>query len=343
MTARDSATASGILTFSERGDVARELLAAGRQLAEQSGGGSRLIALEVAPEATRAAEAIERGADEVLHIRPSWPGLPPPLDVEALVAALRHGIELARPSVVLVGSTRTGVEVASRLAQQLGVGCATDCLALRIDDAGDLEIERRVYGGRFVARQVIRTVPRIATVPAKRFEPPARDPARRGTVREADLCLPAPRMTTVAVTPPGEARSHVDISKAPVIVALGRGVKQREDIPMIERLAELLGGEVAGTRPVTSELHWLPADRRVGLSGQTVKPALYIACGISGQIEHVIGMRAARTVVAINTDARAPMHAEADYCVVRDLYEIVPALIEAVSAEQRGHLKDERL
>ena len=132
------------------------------------------------------------------------------------------------------------------------------------------------------------------------------------------------------------ARSAVDVTKAEVIVAAGRGVKKVEDLALLDALAGALGGVLAGSRPLTGDVDWLPTDRRIGLSGQTVKPNLYIACGISGQIEHIVGMKGARTVVAINNDPKAPIHAEADYTIVGDLYEIVPAFLEACERAKRA-------
>jgi electron transfer flavoprotein alpha subunit len=120
----------------------------------------------------------------------------------------------------------------------------------------------------------------------------------------------------------------VDDTTAEIMVAAGRGVWRVVDLALLEQLAQALGGVLAGSRPLTGDLDWLPVDRRIGLSGQTVKPNLYIACGISGQIEHLVGIKGARTVVAINNDPKAPIHAEADYSIVGDLYDIVPALIQ---------------
>ena len=128
----------------------------------------------------------------------------------------------------------------------------------------------------------------------------------------------------------------MDISRAEVIVSAGRGVKAMDDLKQLERLALLLGGTLAGSRPLTGDVDWLPVDRRIGLSGQTVKPNLYIACGISGQIEHIVGMKGTRTVVAINNDPKAPIHGEADYSIIGDLYEVVPALIQACENAKRN-------
>jgi len=126
------------------------------------------------------------------------------------------------------------------------------------------------------------------------------------------------------------AQSTTRIDKAEVVVGIGRGLKRPGDLKMIEELAAALGGVVGASRPLTDDLQWLQTDRKIGLSGVTVKPKLYIACGISGQIEHNVGMRESGIVVAINSDPAAPIMQQADYCITGDLYEVVPALIESI-------------
>jgi electron transfer flavoprotein alpha subunit len=126
-----------------------------------------------------------------------------------------------------------------------------------------------------------------------------------------------------------EAKSAVDLTQAPLIVAIGRGIKAPENIPQAEALAKALGGEIAASRPICDE-GWLPMERQIGSSGQTVAPKLYLALGISGAIQHVVGMKGARTIVAINKDANAPIFEIADYGVVGDIFEIMPALTEAL-------------
>jgi electron transfer flavoprotein alpha subunit len=317
-------TPAGVLAFSENPDVALELLAAGRPLADAAATG--LTALVVGADAeARAAEAIARGADEALLVSLPEPGR---LDAETYLEAVHAAVRAQQPAILLVGSTRTGVEVAARLAQRLRVGCVTDALTLAIAGDGSLEATRRAYGGRFVARVALRSVPAIATVPANRFEPPARDESRRGPVRRIPVEAPPARVRTQALEE--RPRSGTDLRKAQVIVSFGRGVKRPEDVPMIEALCRELGGALAGSRPITDERGWLPFDRKIGISGHTVRPSLYVACGISGQIEHVVGMRGARTVIAINSNPDAPIHAEADYSIVGDLYQVVPALSTAL-------------
>ena len=262
------------------------------------------------------------------------PGVGDHAGAQALTALLAEAIRTLAPSTVLIGSTRTGAEAAARLAQRLGVACATECLALeRKPDDGALLVERYVYGGRFVSRQSLHPRPHIAAVQPKRFEPLAPDPQREGAVRELPVAVPAEDVTVVAVRE--RARSSADIGRAEVIVTAGRGVRTREDLAVLEPLARALGGELAGTRPLV-ERAWFPVDRQVGLSGRTVRPRLYVACGVSGQIEHIAGMRSRRTVVAINLSPDAPIHREADYTVVGDLYEIVPALVAAIEAARQS-------
>jgi electron transfer flavoprotein alpha subunit len=126
-----------------------------------------------------------------------------------------------------------------------------------------------------------------------------------------------------------EAKQAVDLTQAPILVSVGRGIKAPENIPLAEKLAKLLGGELAASRPICDE-GWLPMDRQIGSSGQTVAPKLYLALGISGAIQHVVGMKGSRTIVAINKDANAPIFEVADYGIVGDIFELIPALTEAL-------------
>ncbi len=318
-----------ILIFSESLDGAAELVTAGRALGRSNG--TRLIAVAIGSGANALAEGcIERGADEALAIPVTGDMR---LEAETVVLGLHDAVRATDPDTILISATRMGNDIMARLAQALEVPCASNCMALRRNQDGALEIERRVYGGRFTATQILAGKPQIASVPPNRF--PKADPTQnaRGSLRELSVALPQSRIKIIASSP--RARSAVDVSKAEVIIAAGRGVKKAEDLVLLDALARLLGGVLAGSRPLTGDVDWLPTDRRIGLSGQTVKPNLYVACGISGQIEHVVGMKGARTVVAINNDAKAPIHQESDYSVISDLYEIVPALIAALETSRR--------
>jgi electron transfer flavoprotein alpha subunit len=319
---------SEILTFSERADVGSELLAAARALGQDSR--SSVVSLVVGRDGRdRAQEDVARGADKVLLAAEEYSGS---TDSGLLLEALAQVVQATVPSIVLIGSTRVGGEVAARLAQRLGVASASECLTLELDQSGGLIVERLVYGGRFVAKRVLHAVPKIAAVQIKRFELLPKDEARRGEILEIPVQVSPSAVKVVEVKEP--ERSQVDIGKAEVIISAGRGVKSKDDLALLESLAHALGGELAGSRPLV-ELAWLSRDRQVGLSGRTVKPKLYVACGVSGQIEHIAGMRPARTIVAINTSPDAPIHHEADYSVVADLYEVIPAMIAAL-AQARG-------
>ncbi len=317
-----------ILVFSESSDTLAELLTAGRSL---SGPAGRVTAVAIGPTAAAMAQdCLARGADEALVLQTPEGSRPGP---DELVVGLREAVRVTNPATILIGATRMGADVLARLAQALGVPCASSCMALRRDEDGNLEIERRVYGGRFTAKQILKGSPQIVSIPPSRFPKaePVKDPA--GSTKVLEITLPAPRVRVQATSP--RVRSSVDMTKAEIIVAAGRGVKKVEDLSMLEELAAVLGGVLAGSRPLTGDVDWLPTDRRIGLSGQTVKPNLYMACGISGQIEHIVGMKGARTVVAINNDPKAPIHAESDYSVIGNLYEIVPAFLKAFEQAKR--------
>jgi electron transfer flavoprotein alpha subunit len=317
---------SEILAFSENADVAAEMLAAARELADSSG--LRVVSLVLGQDGlARAMDAIAHGADKVLLVSCQSSSLNAS---NVLVDAMAQAVQAVRPSIVLIGSTCLGAEVAARLAQRLGVASAGECLSLELSETGDLIVERLVYGGRFVTKRVLHSVPRVAAVQVHRFEPLPKD-ERCGDILDFPLRLPPSPVNVVEMKEP--QRSQVDIGKAEVIISVGRGMRSKEDLVLLEPLTRALAGEIAGSRPLV-DMQWLPRDRLVGMSGRTVKPRLYVACGISGQIEHIAGMRTSRTVIAINTKPDAPIHKEADYCVVGDLYQIIPALVAALREGQ---------
>ena len=313
-----------VCVFSERHDVALELLAAGRDLTD-----SDLVSIVVDWDGeTGAAEQIACGAARAFLIRDVGGAEASDLHVEAL----RQVVDRVAPAVVLIGATTHGTEVASRLAQRLGVGCASECTELDLRN-GQLIVERR-YLGRFVSREIVETRPAIVTVQPRRFAPPRADPSREGELQRLEIDVDPSRAPVVDTR--HRERSSVAIDKTDVVVAIGRGLRSREDLRMVEELARALGGVVGASRPLTDDLEWLPPDVKIGLSGVTVKPKLYIACGISGQIEHNVGMRDSGVVVAINSDPGAPIMQQADYCITGDLHEIVPALIRAVERLAKG-------
>src|SRR5713101_79428 len=223
--------------------------------------------------------------------------------------ALSQVINSTKPDLVLFPHTYQVRDFAPKLAATLGKGMIGDCVGYR-NEGGKLIFVRQMFQGKTAADVTfLGAAPWFASFQAGAFR--------------ADL---------VAAHPSGKAPVHavsVDLTQAPLIVAIGRGIKAPENIPQAVALAKALGGEIAASRPICDE-GWLPMERQIGSSGQTVAPKLYLALGISGAIQHVVGMKAARTIGAINKDSNAPIFEIADYGVVGDIFEIMPALTEAL-------------
>jgi electron transfer flavoprotein alpha subunit len=251
---------------------------------------------------------------------------------DGYTTALAAFIDSRGPSHVLVAHTYQARDFAPMLATRLDRALVSDCVGLARADAV-VVFTRPMFQGKVVADVVVGgPAPHFASIQVGAFRADAvargEGPASVTTVG-ADLDASAIRQRPDA--PFREAKQTVDLTQAERIVAAGRGVKAPEHIALIQQLAEALGAEVAASRPVC-DAGWLPLDRQVGSSGQTVAPRLYVAVGISGAIQHVVGMKGARTVVAINRDADAPIFEIADYGIVGDLFEVVPALIAALKA-----------
>jgi electron transfer flavoprotein alpha subunit len=314
----------GILVFSEEQGLALELLGKGSELAQQLN--TQLATIIVgdgeAPSKELANTFIAHGADKVFSIPCTYEHF----DVEIYTDILTEIIKDSKPEIVIIGANKNGKELAPRVAARLKRGCITDCINLQIDKGGGLTAERVVYGGNAVAQERFNAKPQIVTVPPRTFEPSPKDTSRKGEIIHREISVSEPRVKIIKL---GKREVEgVRLEDAEIIVSCGRGVKNKEDIKLIEDLAKVLGGEVGCSRPIASDLKWLSVDHWVGLSGHKVKPRLYLACGISGQIQHLAGMRDSDIIVAVNKDPEAPIFKAADYGIVGDLYKIVPALIE---------------
>jgi len=189
-------------------------------------------------------------------------------------------------------------------------------------------MDRVTFGGNVVETQLSRAKPQIATITKGLFSPAARDPSRKGEIVKIEPKT-KPATTKLLETKPKSGKG-VRLADAPVIVAFGRGVRKKDDMAVIEQFAQSVGGVVGCSRPIAEDLGWLPEGQYIGLSGQKVSPKLYFACGISGQIQHLTGIRNSRIIVAINNDPKAPIFEFSDYNVVGDLYQVLPALTDAV-------------
>jgi electron transfer flavoprotein alpha subunit len=301
-----------------------ETLAAAQQIANETKG--RLIAAAIGKGvATLAGELAEKKLDEVLLVEHDLLAAYTP---DGFTLALQQAIAQAKPDLVLLPHTYQVRDFAPKLAASLGKGMIGDCVAYRHEN-GKLTFVRQMFQGKTVADVVFEGAPPwFATFQAGAFRADlVAQGASKAPVTPVHVELKAEQIRTKPLEIFREAKQAVDLTQAPILVSVGRGIKAPENIPMAEKLARLLGGELAASRPICDE-GWLPMDRQIGSSGQTVAPKLYLALGISGAIQHVVGMKGSRTIVAVNKDQNAPIFEVADYGIVGDLFEIVPALIE---------------
>jgi electron transfer flavoprotein alpha subunit len=252
--------------------------------------------------------------------------------VDAFVAAIRAAIDASGADLVLISNTPTGWDMAPRIAAGLDAGFVSDCFKIEVED-GKLVFYRRVFNGRLEARVTASSEPIVATV--QPGATPAFEGTTEGSVAKLDIALSADQLRARFVEVKRAESTGVDLTKADVIIAGGRGVKDGDKFSeVIQPLAEVLGGAMGASRPVV-DAGWLTHEYQVGSSGQTVTPKLYIAAGISGAIQHLVGMKGSNYIVAINKDPDAPIFEVADVGVVADLFEIVPALTKAVQ-EAKG-------
>jgi electron transfer flavoprotein alpha subunit len=244
---------------------------------------------------------------------------------DAYADAWEQVIRATNPQYVVMSHTYQVRDFAPKVAARLGREVVGDCIRYKSDN-GKLVLTRRIFLGKLDADVTGAEAPYFVTFQSGAFRG---DNAAKGTasVETMDVSVGEIRMTPEE--PFQEAKASVDLTKSEIIVAVGRGIKSQENIALAEQLAEVLGADLAASRPICDS-DWLPIDRQIGSSGQTVAPKLYIALGISGAIQHIVGMKNAGTIVAINKDAEAPIFDIADYGIVGDLFEAVPALIEEI-------------
>ena len=243
--------------------------------------------------------------------------------------ALKQVIESAKPELVLFPHTYQVRDFAPKLAAMLGKGMIGDCIGYR-NEGGKLTFVRQMFQGKTAADVTfLGAGPWFASFQSGAFRADQVAATQGGAkpVNRVAIELKAEQIRTKPLELFKEAKSAVDLTQAPLIVAVGRGIKAPENIPQAEAVAKAMGAEIAASRPICDE-GWLPMERQIGSSGQTVAPKLYLALGISGAIQHVVGMKGARTIVAINKDQNAPIFEIADYGVVGDIFEIMPALTE---------------
>ena len=242
---------------------------------------------------------------------------------EAMEQVVRH----TSPSYVVMPHTYLVRDFAPKLAARFGKGLISDCIRMKAE-GGQVTFTRRIFLGKMDADVIAKGgQPAFVTFQSGAYRP---DHAERGQGAPVEPVRVEVGEARMRPEPPfQEVKQAVDLTKADVIVAVGRGIKSQENLALAEKLAEALGGDIAASRPIC-DAGWLPIDRQIGSSGQTVAPKLYIALGISGAIQHLVGMKNAGTIVAVNKDPEAPIFDIADYGIVGDLFEVVPTLTEEI-------------
>ena len=270
------------------------------------------------------------GPDEIIYIKsPILKNYYSDLYVQALTELIKEN----KPEIILIGATPTGRDFAPRVAKRLNAGLTADCTGLEIDQTTrNLLQTRPTFGGTLMA--TIRTPnsrPQMATIRPGIFNSQERS-KEKTRIRKIDFNFKEKDLVTKIVRVIERKKNSINLEDAEIIVSGGRGVGSKESFKIIEELAEVLGAELGGSR-VTVELGWLDQDRQIGQTGKTVSPKLYIACGISGAIQHLAGMQNSEIIVAINKDRNAPIFNVAHYGIVGKLDEIVPLLIEALKKE----------
>ncbi|MET1123720.1 MAG: electron transfer flavoprotein subunit alpha/FixB family protein [Archaeoglobaceae archaeon] len=300
--------------FGELNPLSVELL----NLANKLKGDGTSEAVVIGKEVGKFAEELAKYADRVWKIEDdSLENYNPELYIDVLMQLF----EKEKPDLVLVGHTAQGSEFAPYLAAKMNAPVVTDIVGAEAKDG--LKVTRYIFQGKLMVDVKVKSLPAVLTVRQGVFKEGAEV---NGEIVEANVkpSKEANRKFRRYIEP---EVGEVDISQADVIVAVGRGIEDASNIELAEELAKLLGGVVAGSRPVI-DAGWLPKDRQVGISGKIVKPKLYLALGISGAFQHVMGMKDSELIIAVNKDPEAPIFGVAHYGVVADLFEIVPELIE---------------
>jgi electron transfer flavoprotein alpha subunit len=301
-------------------DITWEVLSKGRQLAE--GMGAEVEVALLGKGVKKLAEALKPKANRVLLVEDDRLEA---FNSETYQKVLTQLITERKPSLTLIGHTAMGMDIAPALAVQLKMPIATDCIG--VDVAGEsFALTRQLYGGKVnAAVSFSKSGPYMITLRTGGF--PVVEKDLPGEIVSVPSPLTDEGLAKRFLQYVEAAVGEVDITQANVLVSVGRGIKEAENIPLVKELADMLGGALSCSRPVVDK-KWLPKDRQVGTSGKTVKPKVYIAIGISGAFQHVAGMKGAGTVIAVNKDPKAPIFSVANYGIVADLFKFVPVLKE---------------
>ena len=255
---------------------------------------------------------------------------------DGFVQALRGFLEAKKPKLVLMPHTYQVRDFVPQLATSMGRTMVSDCIGFR-HEGGKLVFTRQMFQGKFAADIALESEgPWFVTFQAGAFRS---DQVQAGAspapVETVQASVDAAKIRTKPEAPFKEAKAAVDLTQAEIIVAVGRGIKEQKNIDLAKQLADALGGELAASRPICDN-GWLPMERQIGSSGQTVAPKLYLALGISGAIQHIVGMKGSKTIIAVNKDGEAPIFEIADFGIVGNLFDVVPPLVEEIKKAKAG-------
>jgi electron transfer flavoprotein alpha subunit len=303
-------------------DITYELLACGRKLAAAQN--TTLTALVLASPADKVVGCIQNLANRIIVVEHE---VFENFNAEIYQIALRDILGKEKPILTLIGHTAFGYDLCPALAAEMKTPFTTDCLDILFVD-GRLRVTRSLFDGKLDAHVMLKEHPTyLVTVRSGCFSPDGASLTAEIVRHESPITAQPENRTFIDYIE--AAVGEVDITKADIVVSVGRGIKEQANLPMMEDFASAIGGVLSCSRPVV-DAGWLPKERQVGSSGKTVKPKLYIALGISGAFQHIVGMKGADTIIAVNKDANAPIFNEADYGIVEDLFKVVPVLKDKI-------------
>jgi len=309
-----------VFVFSEKPSALAELCNGGHQL------GETVAAIVIGPQED-VNKAIKAGADQVFYLgEPDQDGM-----FEDYTLTIAQLLKKEQPDLLLIRATQRAKLIAGRLSAILGTSVLTDILEIS-KQADGIQGTRRMYGGAALRLDVSLSPTTIATVGAGTFEATAEDTALQGTVTSVDFIKPDVKIKCIERRQ--KVGESVNLNAAKRVVSVGRGIEKQENIKMVEELARVMEAEVGCTRPVAEGEKWLARERYIGVSGVMIKPDLYLSLGVSGQIQHMVGVNQARVILAVNKDKNAPIFKQADYGIVGDVQKVVPALVAKFKANQ---------
>ncbi|GAB6039213.1 FAD-binding protein [Fundidesulfovibrio butyratiphilus] len=306
---------SAIYVIAENAQLACELVGGAKEISKSS---AQVIAFVAGDEAA-AKEAIAAGAEAAFAL---------PLAADAMweeyTPVIAEKAKAEGPQVILISATKRGRTMAGQLAGLLDAPCVSDCKSITID-GGTITASRMVFGGLALKTMTTSAPIVVATVGAKTFELPAADASRSGAV---STLAPAAGKAKVVARQPKE-KGEVNLGEATRVVGVGRGYVEQSELSLAKDLAAAMGAEVACTRPIAEFFKWMPEECYLGISGQVIKPLVYFATGVSGQAQHIYGVRDSKVIVSVNKDENAPINGEADYYFLGDIKEVLPVITKA--------------